>query len=368
MIIDTITKQNKQLSWMNTNTIFLCVSGSKAYNCQIESSDDDFKGICVPPLKYFTGFLESFDQAELSAPNPDAVIYSIKKFFALAINSSNPNLLEMLYVEPQHQLVVHPLMELILDKRQSFLSTRVRHSFGGFAFAQMKRLKLHRQWMQNPAVSPPTRKEMGLLDKPEIGQDNLSAAMAAVNKEMNKFNFNFLHNLTSDERIELKREVEGMLFSMKIESEDIFGLCCKKIGFDDNLILMMQKEREYNTKCENFKKYQNWLKTRNPARFADEQKYNMDLKFAYHIVRIYRTCEEILLQGRVNVFRPDREEMLEIRRGGWTYERLEQYSSDMDKRLDELYKTTTVVPHDPDRKALNLLCQEVTEKILKIRQ
>lgn len=360
-ILNKIIERSPHLSWMKTNTILLVAHGSKSYNCHTDTSDDDFKGVAIPSANYYTGFLDSFEQAELN--DPDVVIYSIKKFFALAVGSANPNLLEMMYVRPQHQLFVSPLGEKIIDARSSFLSKRVRHSFGNFAFAQMKRLKLHRRWMLNPVSEPPTRKSLGLPEKPVMGQENLNAAKAAVNKEMSRFNFNFLHNISADEMIDLKRQVEDMLLSMHIEKEQLFELCCKKIGMDDNLIYIMQKEREYETKCEDFRKHCDWKKNRNAKRFADEEKFQMDLKFAYHVYRLYKVCEEILIEGKVNVFREDRDEIMKIRRGEWSFEQLEDFSNVMDKRLDELYKTSSL-PRDPDRKGLNALCRSITEEAL----
>src|SRR5205085_862996 len=138
-------------------------------------SDDDYKGVCSPPSKYFFGFMDNFEQAELKSPDPDCVIYSIIKFFNLAVNSANPNLLEMLFIRPEHQLYIHPLFQSVLDNRDLFLSKKMCHSFGRFAFAQMKRLKLHREWMMNPVEQPPTRADFGLPDKPEIGKENLEA-------------------------------------------------------------------------------------------------------------------------------------------------------------------------------------------------
>lgn len=365
MIIDTIAKKSPHLSWLKDSTIYLVQHGSKAYNCQIETSDDDFKGIAIPPKRYWYGTLENFEQAELKDPDPDCVIYNVRKWFQLAV-ANNPNILEMLFVEPQHRLLVHPLMERILEKRDIFLSKKARHSFAGFAYDQMRRVVLHRRWLLDPPKGMPDRKDFNLPDLPLIGMENLAAGLAAVKKETDKLNFNFLHDLSSEERVALKHEVYRLMENLSIHKEDIFERSARKIGMDDNLIYILQKEREYNAAVENWKKYQNWLKTRNPKRAADEAKYQMDLKFSYHIVRLYRTCRDLLATGRLVVYRPDREEIMEVREGKWNFEQLQQYVVDMEEQVEKLYRESDALPHHPDVKAIDRLCREVVEEGLLI--
>lgn len=358
-VIDAITNQAPHLSWIKDHLIYLCIHGSKAYNCHIESSDDDYKGVTTLPKNYLYSSILNFEQAELKDPNPDTVIFSILKYFNLA-SSANPNILETLFVKPEHQLYVHPLMEKIIDNRNAFLSKKVRFSFGGFAYSQMKRTKIHRSWLLKP-VKKPSRKDFDLPDQPEIGQENLNAAMAAVDKELDKFNFNFLHSLSPEDRVMVKNSVSDMLTSMKIYHDDMFKAVTKKISFDDNLVRILQKEREYNSKLEDWRKYNDWLKNRNEKRAADEAKYGYDLKFAYHIVRLYRTCKELLETGKLNVYREDREEIMEVRNGRWTFDQLNEFVEKSDKELQTLYETSNVLPDTPNYKLLDNLCQEIVE-------
>jgi hypothetical protein len=365
-IIDIIINNNPNSSWIKNNLLFLIQHGSKAYNCHIESSDDDFKGICLPDWKYFVSFEENFEQFELKNPAPDAVIYSLKKFFQLA-KQANPNILEMLYVDPKHQLYVHPLMQKVLDQRENFLSSKVRYSFGGFAFDQMRRLKLHRSWLlKGEEIKPPQRSDFNLPERPAIGEENLKAIMAAISKEVDRYNFTFLDELDSSQRIGVKNAVIEMLTEANIFHKDLFVNSAKKIGCEDNLILLLQKEREFNSKLEDHRKYLEWKNKRNPVRYADEVKYGYDLKFAYHIVRLYRSCAELLETGKLNVFREDREELISIRNGNWSYEQLEQYSIDMDQKLSDLYKITKL-PHHINGKKIQSLYQDIVEDFFKIK-
>ncbi|HWL26789.1 MAG TPA: nucleotidyltransferase domain-containing protein, partial [Ureibacillus sp.] len=43
------------LDWLEERTIILSPTGSYAYGTNTETSDKDFKGICIPPIDYYLG-------------------------------------------------------------------------------------------------------------------------------------------------------------------------------------------------------------------------------------------------------------------------------------------------------------------------
>jgi hypothetical protein len=71
-----------------------------------------------------------------------------------------------------------------------------------------------------------------------------------------------------------------------------------------------------------------------------EAKYGYDVKHSMHLVRLLRMGIEILETGKVNVKRPDAEELIHIRNGGWTYDALVEYAESMQRRIDDVYKVT----------------------------
>jgi|GEM_PF-955872 len=87
-------------------------------------------------------------------------------------------------------------------------------------------------------------------------------------------------------------------------------------------------------------------------------------KHGMHLVRLMKMCKEIMETGHVQVKRPDREELLAIRNGAWSYEQLIEWASEQDKSMDALYKSSTL-PHSPDRKALDALCVSLVEDSLR---
>jgi predicted nucleotidyltransferase len=309
------------LTWLEDNTLFLTLHGSRAFGTNTETSDEDFKGICVPPLEYYLGFAKRFEQAEFKKPNPDIVIYEIGKFFRLAAEC-NPSIVEVLFTDPADHVYVNWAMEPVLRDRDQFLSRKARHTFSGYAMSQLKRIKGHRQWLRNPPTHQPTREEFGLPGNGVMPQDQLMAAEAILRKD-------------------------------------------SLVGFDSNFLALIEKERNFRGAQNNWEHYQTWLATRNPERAALEAKVGYDSKHGMHLVRLMRMAEEILTRGEVVVKRPDAEELLEIRNGAWSFDRIVGWAEDMDAKLEEVEKTSPL-PHAPDREYLDRLCRYTIEGFLDI--
>ena len=106
-VLDLIVKRSPHLKWIEDGTVLLVRHGSHAYGTNTETSDEDFKGVAIPTKEYFFGYTHKFEQAELKAPDPDAVIYDIRKFFNLAA-SCNPNIIEVLHTDPADHFIVTP--------------------------------------------------------------------------------------------------------------------------------------------------------------------------------------------------------------------------------------------------------------------
>ena len=352
---------NKDISWIADKTIYLARHGSQAYGTSTPESDEDFKGICIPTKKYYLGAIKRFEQAELH--KPDTVIYEIGKFFRLAADC-NPNALEVLFVDSSDIIQLDPLGEMVLAHRNDFLSKKVKFTMTGYAVAQLKRIKLHKRYLMNPPKAPPTRAELGLPEQTLIPADQMMAASAEVQKELDRFQLDFMEELEESQKIGMRAVMSDMLAELKITANQHWEAAARKIGLSDNLIQVMQREREYTGAKREWDQYQNWRKTRNPTRSALEEKYGYDTKHAYHLVRLIRMCREILTTGKVLVKRPDREELLTIRNGAWSYEQLIEFAEREDKELAELYLSTTVLPKTPDKEKLDKLCIELVEKSL----
>ena len=360
---DDLFSRFVNLPWLKDRTIFMTRHGSQAYGTNLPTSDTDYKGVAVPPAPYFRGFSSRFDQAE--SHDPDLVIYDVRKFFALA-RDCNPNIIEVLWTNESDHIQVTDAGRLLLDNREAFLSKKARHTFSGYAMAQMKRINVHYRWMKNPPVAAPRREDFGLPVEATMTpaqRDNLATAYAMVEKEVATWHDLDWTSLDDSQRIALRNRMTGYLSQMAVSKDDQFDHSARSLGMDDNLIRVLAQEKAYRSKKQEWDSYQTWLRTRNPERAALEEKFGYDTKHGMHLVRLLRMCREILTEGKVYVRRPDRGELLAIRSGAWSYERLVEWAEKEDREMGALYDASSL-PRSPDVARLDDLCSKIVESML----
>jgi predicted nucleotidyltransferase len=365
---------------LQSRTIFLTVAGSQSYGMATPTSDYDYRGIAIPPLKSYTSILHKFEQCVdtdkgkhvykhyntglLSddpritgdeSKAPDMQVFELSKFIRLALDN-NPSVLEVLFTDPKFHVIKHPLLDRILEKKELLLSKQVKARYCGYALSQLNRIKLHRRYLLNPPDHKPTRSEFNLPEYTLIGADHLGAAESLIQKELDEFMIEQTH-LPEDVKIELNLAMSKTLRAVwkSINSEEeypigengrftsseealYFGVA-KDQGFSENFIQTLACERAYRNAKRQWDQYQHWLKTRNPARAELEKKFGFDAKHASHLCRLLRTCREILETGKLNVLRPDADFLLSIRNGAWTYEQIAEFAEKEDNELNEVVKS-----------------------------
>lgn len=350
------------LPWLTDRTILLVTHGSHAYGLNTPTSDIDLKGVAIPPREYFLGFSSRFEQAEGKDPY-DLVIYEIRKFFNLAAEC-NPNIIEVLWADESTFRVLTPLGRRLVDARERFLSRKARFTFSGYAHAQLKRIQLHHRWLKTPPTHAPTRGEFGLPERTLIPADQLAAAQAAIQKKLDRWNLDDLSGVDPATRIAIQGAMAAQLAEIQVSAGDLWRNAARTLGQDENFILLLDRERQYTARQREWEQYQSWKTNRNPKRAEMEEKYGYDCKHGMHLVRLMKMCKEIMETGKVQVRRPDREELLAIRNGAWSYERLLAWAEAAEKEMDALYPSSPL-PHSPDRKALDALCVEMVEASLR---
>lgn len=302
------------LKWLSKSIIYLCKYGSHAYGLNCETSDLDLRGICIPPVKFFIGYLDNFEQAEFKQ-DFDGVIYNIKKFFRLAADC-NPSIIEQLFVDEEDILFCSEYGRKLLNIRHEFLSKKVKWTFGQYASSQVKRVNAHRRWLRDESImQKPTRGQFGL---PE--QNVLSA------------------------------EIRGA--AEKLE-----------VVFSDNIMELLHREKQYAAACREYENFLTWKKERNPKRAEIERKIGYDGKHVSQLIRLYLMATEILRNGEVRVKRPveEREWLIGIKTGNtdWKFEDVMNFVNSKTEELDKLYETSTL-PHTPNHKLLNDTLMDIT--------
>lgn len=289
--------------------IFMTVAGSRMYGTNVATSDVDKRGVCVPPKVVVYGFARNFNQQEY--PGEDTTVFSLEKFMKLAMDC-NPNIIELLFAPEDCIETIHPTWEKLLEKRDLFLTAKAYHTFTGYAHSQMKRIKGHRGWLMDPPTHQPTREEFGL-----------TGAGQGVR--------------------ELTRGVDASEISAEV-------------------LQVIEKEKRYKAALTRWNQYQKWKEERNEARAELEAMYGYDCKHAMHLMRLLRMGKQILTEGKLDVRRPDADELKKIRNGGWSYDRLVREADEIKAELDEIYEQKAyVVPFGPPKTEISDFCIELHE-------
>lgn len=245
-------------------------------------------------------------------PGVDEELQELRKFLKLASNS-NPNIIEFLYVD---RLITHETdaWRKIRAKRHLILSKKARHTFAGYAQAQLTRISNHRGYLLSPPSHKPDREEFGLEKFTKIAKENEAAILSLPEKWL------------------------------KADARDY-----------------VLREKKYKAAMDHWNSYQKWDRERNPARKEMERKYGFDVKHAMHLIRLLRMGQEILKDGEVNVYRADRDELRGVLRGEWTYDHLVSYASSVNAGMNILYEKSTL-RHEPDHAAISDLYKEICEE------
>jgi predicted nucleotidyltransferase len=369
------------LNWLNDNIVYVTLHGSQAYGLANELSDVDVKGICVPPSDVEYNLFQRFEQAEnnkdieekfghLKNPNNpifESTIFSLRKFMVLAANV-NPNIVELLWTDPSDHFVKEPLMDQLFDNRHLFLSSKAKFTFSGYAHSQLAKIQRHRKWIVMGELEPPKREAFDLPPAPSPG---VSEVLGYIKSKVEQWNLN-QYPLEEMDRNDLKETIWELIYELTNKyvgwdnwpdayTAGVIHKMGDDLGLKEDVLRLITKEREFFKAQQNYKSWLRWKAERNPKRRELEVKSGYDTKHASHLVRLMRMGLEILETGKVVVKRPDREELLMIKNGGWTYEQVMEFAGDMQKKLDEAYKKTKL-PKNVDFEKVNTLYHRIYQE------
>lgn len=293
---------------LGKNIIFLTTGGSYAYGTNVETSDLDIRGIAVERSCEILGS-SSFEQFENR--ETDTIIYGLRKILKLMLNC-NPNVLEMLGTKNEHIFICNKYGKMIKDNTNLFLSKRAIQSFGGYASAQLRRL-------QNALARdnyPQKEKEIHMLNtiKTQI------ATMKDRYEVFSKENLNIYIDKSKKEGVESELFIDVNFTHYPLRDfKNIYAEMSNVINDYDKL------------NHRNSKKDANHLN-----------------KHAMHLIRLFIMGTELLEGKGINTYREsDREFLLEIRNGEFSYSEIFEMVNDYEKKFDYAAKNTCL-KDEPD--------------------
>jgi len=347
------------MEWLHKNLVYLTVHGSRAYGMANDMSDLDVKGIVVPPREVEYHLYNRFEQAENNEeinaivshmanpknPKIEGTVYSLRKFFVLAAEV-NPNIIELLFTDESDHIVMAPTMKQLINHRELFLSNKARYTFSGYSAAQLKKIERHRKWIILGEVLPPKREDFGLPPIPEKGLDEVFGHIKSVVESWNLNQF----LLGEMDRAELKNVIWELMSNVTekeisvsnwpdIYAEAVIHKMAKEFNLKDELVKYIYAERSYTKVKQVYDSWILWKKERNPARRELEIKSGYDTKHAAMLVRLLRVGYEILTTGKVIVNRHglDADELLAVKNGAWSFEKVMEFKDEMEGKLEAEY-------------------------------
>jgi uncharacterized protein len=340
----------------SSHLLLKCISGSQAYGLALPHSDTDIKGVFILPKNEFYG-LTYVDQ--VNNETNDIMYYEIKKFVELLLKN-NPNILELLSTPEDCVLFRHAVMNLL--KPEMFLSRLCNQTFGQYAYAQIKKAR----GLNKKILNPLDRKRKTVLDFCHVvkGQGSVPvtewlAEQEYVQEDCGLVKIDHMRDMYAlYHQSQSDRRFSGIFSG---EDADEVSLSSVPEGIQPKCILYFNKDG-YSVYCKEYRQYWDWVELRNEERYENTVSHgkNYDAKNMMHVFRLLNMAEEIARYKKVNVRRPEREYLLKVRGGEFSYEDLLKEAEEKIQVVDDLFKKSDL-PEQPDP-------QVVEGKLVEVRQ
>lgn len=316
---------------LGNNIILLGLGGSHAYGTNVADSDIDIRGVALNSKADILG-TSNFEQVVNN--ETDTTIYSIRKIISL-LSSCNPNTIEILGLKPEHYLYLSHIGKELLEHKKLFLSKRAMYSFGGYAFAQLRRLD---------------NKTARTLEQEEWEQHILNSITTA--------------SYTWPEKFDVFQPGDSInLYLDKSDRPDLD----KEIFMD--IHLTHYPLRDYRSIWSDMKNIVNDYEKIGHRNQNAIEKGKLG-KHMMHLVRLYLMCLDILEKEEINTYREnDIPFLMDIRNGKYLdknsqpvpefYEMVKDY----EKRLQYAADNSSL-PEKPDFKAIDEFLMSVNERVI----
>lgn len=335
--------------------ILECISGSKAYGLDTPSSDTDIKGVFLLPKKEFYGLKYT---PQVSNETNDIVYYEFGRFMEL-LTQNNPNILELLNTPKSAIIYKHPYLDEI--NSTMILSKLCKNTFGKFALSQIKKAK----GLKKKIVNPVAKERKSILSFCYV---NYEQGSISIKKYLN------LNNWKQENcgliKVAHMKDVYALFYSetlnyngiiKSLDSNDIRLSSIPK-GEKHKTILYFNKDG-YSMYCKEYKEYWDWVENRNEVRYENTQIHgkNYDAKNMMHTFRLLEMAIEIGTSAEINVQRPNRDFLLDIKNGKYEYEDLLEMAKELQNEMDTVFNNSDL-PEMPNIEYINDLTFRLRDK------
>jgi hypothetical protein len=343
-------EQVKNYGWL----IFEAIVGSKAYGLDTTASDTDIRGVYILPKEYYYS-MEYMPQ--VSNETNDFVYYELKRFLELLLNN-NPNILELLNLPESCLLKKDPIMDMV--DPALFLSKLCEQSFANYAYTQIKKAYGLEKKIMNPVDQErkpvldfcfvyegkeaiPLRK---FLEKTGFRQEDCGLSAISHMRDCYNLYHSKLHS-----------------YAGVIKKEQANDVCLSSVPKGEKPVGLLYFNKDgYSVYCKQYREYWDWVDRRNEVRYnttmAHGKRY--DSKNMMHVFRLLYMAREIAIEGKINVWRKDRDFLLDVKAGKYEYDELLAKAEGLKSELPELYQQS-ILSERPDEQMVNRLLINMRE-------
>lgn len=305
----------------------LTYGGSYAYGTNVEGSDIDIRGITLPNKKEILSMI--CKESAFVHDETDTVLYPLKQIVKLLCNA-NPNTIEILGTREKDIFIITDEGRMLKENINVFLTKdKVYSSFLGYAQNQLRRLK-------------------NAIARDELGQSEKEKhILQSIEKRMSTFEQSYAP-LSKD----LLSLYIGESNKEDLDTEIMINMTLKDYPLRDAKNMLSEMS-------EVVKQYGK-LSHRNKKK--DETHL---LKHSMHLVRLYLMGIDILLGNGVRTYREDDKELLlDIRNGKYSYEEIYDMAIKLEERFkDVMHKSS--LPEKINYDKVNDLVANINANILK---
>lgn len=379
--------------------LFESVRGSHLFGLATETSDLDTFGIYIDPIESFLGLPREGVPRMIKDEKSDNYWDELEKFIR-ELGNSNPEALVSIFTPAEHILLYNPILDPLWAIRDELVTKKCFKSFAGYAYSQIKKAKGYNKAVNIPADQVKERKtplsfcqvpvgggtwtlEKFLRDwglKQELcGISRLPGTIEgyalyydwAADKDLSEDTFMKFYARINDnmENWELDkwRKTYGILLKHGssigyrgiLDPDDKLSSQLRmssipKAEASDPVCYFQFNSGAYSQHCQDYKRYWDWVKNRNPERFKLNEGYNFDGKNLSHCVRIMTMAIEIA-QGKGLILdraqAGDREFLLDIKNHRLTYDEIMKYVEELKEKMEKAFEESTL-PEEPNLEKL----------------
>lgn len=335
-----------------------CISGSKAYGLDTINSDTDIKGVFILPKSDFYS-LNYIPQ--ISNESNDIVFYELGKYIELLL-VNNPNILELLKTPKDSVIFKHEYLDSLTS--EAIISKLCRNTFGKFAYSQIKKATGLNKKILNPM--PEKRKSIFSFCYVNYMQGSLPLKEYLFQNKWKQEHCGLV-------QIPHMKNVYGLYYSELhhykgiLSYEDSNELVMTAIPENEIQKTILYFNRDgYSTYCKEHREYWDWVEKRNESRYENTISHgkNYDSKNMMHVIRLLEMALEIGQTGKINVRRPNREFLMDIKAGKYEYDTLMEIAEGLQEKVNLAFDQSTL-QETPDVKAIQLLSYQIREKFYK---